>query len=238
VNLDGRNPDETEPNIIYEKGYLFLRMLEEQIGRDPWDRFLRSYFATFAFQTMTTERFLSHLRESIVAGDSTLEHRLRLDEWVYGTGLPPNPPEIVSMGFRTVETAAQHWLAGTGPDSSITNGWKTQQWIHFLRTLRPQLDARKMSLLDARYRFTYRGNAEILHQWLVMAVANGYTSADSVLEDFLHHIGRLRFLEPIYAELGKSPQGLARAQSFYRKARPGYHAVSSSRLDKVLNWKE
>ena len=53
IDLTGRDPDDA-PGIVYEKGALFLRLLEETAGRERWDQFLRGYFDTFAFQPMDT----------------------------------------------------------------------------------------------------------------------------------------------------------------------------------------
>jgi len=41
VDLAGRDPDDGFSDIAYEKGSLFARLLEEQVGRERWDRFLR-----------------------------------------------------------------------------------------------------------------------------------------------------------------------------------------------------
>src|SRR5687768_12658001 len=37
-NLEGRDPDEAATKLPYEKGYFFLRLIEETVGREPWDR--------------------------------------------------------------------------------------------------------------------------------------------------------------------------------------------------------
>src|SRR3712207_8892225 len=41
IDLTGRDPDDA-PGIVYEKGALFLRLLEETAGRERWDYFLRT----------------------------------------------------------------------------------------------------------------------------------------------------------------------------------------------------
>ncbi|HEY7161433.1 MAG TPA: M1 family aminopeptidase/hydrolase, partial [Acidobacteriota bacterium] len=37
LNLAGRDPDEGSTQIPYDKGYLFLRTIEENVGREKWD---------------------------------------------------------------------------------------------------------------------------------------------------------------------------------------------------------
>ena len=81
LDLAGRNPDDGMTAIAYDKGYFFLRMLEERVGRQQWDAFLRDYFDKFAFQSMTTEGFLKHLKANLTVD-------VDLDSWVYSPGLP------------------------------------------------------------------------------------------------------------------------------------------------------
>ena len=39
LHLQGRNPDDGMTAIAYDKGYLFLRMIEETVGRSEFDSF-------------------------------------------------------------------------------------------------------------------------------------------------------------------------------------------------------
>ena len=55
------------------------------------------------------------------------------------------------------------------------------------------------------------------------------------MEKFLLHVGRRKFLKPIYSELAKTPEGLAMGREIYKKARPGYHAVSYQTVDGILD---
>jgi leukotriene-A4 hydrolase len=49
-------------------------------------------------------------------------------------------------------------------------------------------------------------------------------------------VGRRKFLKPLYTELAKTPEGMARARAIYREARPRYHSVSKGTIDKILKW--
>src|SRR5262249_28224179 len=52
THLDGVDPDEAFSTVPYEKGYLFLRALEEAVGRPTWDGFVRAYVRTFRFRSI------------------------------------------------------------------------------------------------------------------------------------------------------------------------------------------
>ena len=55
LDLSGRNPDDGVTSIPYNKGYFFLRLMEESVGREAFDKFLKNYFEENKFKVMTTE---------------------------------------------------------------------------------------------------------------------------------------------------------------------------------------
>ncbi len=56
THLTGIDPDEAFSQVPYEKGYLFLRALEETIGRAAFTTWLQAYIAEFRFGAITRER--------------------------------------------------------------------------------------------------------------------------------------------------------------------------------------
>ena len=236
LNLAGRDPDEGMTNIAYDKGFFFLRMIEETVGREKWDAFLRKYFDTFAFKSMTTEGFVSYLRDNLIGGDKALADKLRIEEWIYKPGLPDNCPKPQAKEFAKVEAQVNAWKGGTPAKQLQTAGWTTQHWLHFLRNLPETMTAKQMAELDAAFTFTQSGNAEILNVWLQRAIAAKYEPAYPALEKFLTGMGRRKFLKPLYTELTKTPEGMEMARRIYEKARPTYHPVSYNTIDEILKW--
>ncbi len=236
LNLIGRDPDDAVNDIAYEKGYMFLRKIEETVGREQWDTFLKSYFNTHAFKSMTTAKFISILRDSVIKGNKKFEDDIQIDTWVYGTGIPKNHPVVTSDAFAEVEKQVQSWIAGTKPSQLATSGWTTQEWMHFMRKLPKPMMKQQMESLDKGFRFTQSGNAEILDEWFLHAIWNNYEQAYPAMEKFLTSVGRRKFLKPLYTEMAKTPEGLALAKQIYAKARPGYHAVSVRTIDDILKW--
>ena len=57
MDLEGQDPELSLGDIAYEKGKLFLRMLEEHYGREKFDSFLKAYFDKFKFQSMNASKF-------------------------------------------------------------------------------------------------------------------------------------------------------------------------------------
>ncbi|MCP4478902.1 MAG: M1 family metallopeptidase [Planctomycetaceae bacterium] len=234
LDLRGRNPDDGMTSIAYDKGYFFLRMLEEKVGREKFDQFLKSYFKKFAFKSMTTEGFLSYLQEN-------LDKNIDFNAWVYSPGLPADVPVVKTEALERVEQAAQNFL--NGDDLSVlavdfeTDQWTTHHWNHFLRSFKNDLSPAQMKSLDDEFKFTQSGNSEITHDWMVLVIGSGYQAGFPRLEEFLTEQGRRKFLQPLYEKMATTPEGLERANRIYAKARPGYHAVSRQTIDKILNYK-
>lgn len=239
VDLTGRDPDEGFTGVPYEKGALFLRHLEETIGREKFDKFVRGYFDNFAFQSITTETFVDYLNKNLLAANANSISSVDVNEWIYKAGLPKNAPQPTSDTFQKVEAQASNYAGGKLAANAInTNVWTTQEWLHFLKSLPQNLGANRMAELDRAFNLTQRGNSEIAFQWLMMAIRNNYQAANSRLEEFLTTIGRRKFVRPLFAELAKTPEGAKRAGEIYAKARPGYHPITSASVDEILKWKK
>jgi leukotriene-A4 hydrolase len=247
IDLKGRDPDAGSTDIPYEKGALFLRHLEQTFGRERFDRFLRSYFDHFAFQSITTEQFRAYLKTNLLNKYPTLAAKVPVDEWINQPGLPAGAPNPTSSAFDRVEEQAKRWMREEVAASAIpTAKWTTQEWLHFLKSLPfPEdkaattavLDRQKMAELDQAFHLTQSGNSEIAFQWLMMSIRNRYEPAYPRLEEFLMSIGRRKFIKPLYEELAKTPEGRERALAIYRRARSTYHPISVASIDEALKWK-
>ena len=236
LSLAGRDPDDAMSAIAYNKGYFFLRMLEEAVGREHWDDFLRRYFDRFAFESMTSDAFVSYLQRHLL-GDLDAEGResLLVQEWIWGPGLPTNMPAVESDSLAAVEHEIERWQGGVPAADLVHGEWETQRTLHFLHNLPESLSLDQLGELDAVFGFTGSGNSEILAAWLLLAVRYEYEPAGAGLTDFLTRQGRRKFLEPLYKELVKTESGRRQAVEIYRRARPSYHAVATNTLDPIVN---
>lgn len=238
LNLDGRNPDDGVSDIAYEKGYFFLRTIENAVGREKWDAFVKKYFNTFAFKTMNTEDFLIYLDNELIHGDKALQEQIQVEKWVYNPGLPENCPQPKSGEFTKVLTQVEAFKGGKKAAELDAKGWMTQHWQYFLRNLPQPLTLAQMSDLDAAFKFTNTGNSEIACDWFQLAIAADYKTAYPKMEEFLIAVGRRKFLKPLYGKLIQTPEGKEWAKAVYVKARPGYHAVAINTIDDMLGVKE
>lgn len=231
LDLEGRDPDDGMTDVAYEKGYAFLRAIEEQVGREKFDAFLRDYFDTYAFQSMTTERFLEHLDRKLLEPNKVV---MNVEDWVFREGIPDNVVVPVSDAFARVDAQLQRWSSGVPAKDLDTRDWVTFQWLHFLRHLPKGLDADRMHDLDAAFGFTASNNAEVLAAWLEQCVKNDHAPAYDRLEQFLTTVGRRKFLMPLYEALVATEKGRKMAEGIYARARANYHSVSTRSIDELM----
>ncbi|MGZ5445588.1 MAG: M1 family metallopeptidase [Thermoanaerobaculia bacterium] len=228
VDFSERDPDDV-PGIAYEKGALFLRLLEETAGRERWDQFLRAYFDKFAFQPMTTAIFVDHLKTAL----PDVVQKVDVNPWIHGPGIPPNAPQPRSEAFARVEQQAKAFSEGGAVDAIQAEEWSSHERVHFIQSL-PILPVEQMAALDTRFHFSDSGNSEVLSAWLEKAIDARYQSVRPAIERFLTSQGRRKFLKPIYEKLAKQPDDLAFARRVYAKARPTYHPVSQATIDDIV----
>ena len=233
VNFEGRDPDEGVSDIAYEKGYSLLRTIEEAVGREKFDLFLRGYFDTHAFNSVTTEVFLAYLEANLIKGDKALQEKINIDSWIYQPGLPTNSPTPSSKKFTILDSLISQWKK-SGDISVLNTKLSTNEALYLISHLPSDITLKQMSDLDNTFKFTASGNSEIQAAWYTLAVRMKYLPAYSNIEMFLTNVGRRKFLMPLYKEMVKTPEGKIWAKRIYSKARPNYHSVAYSSADEIL----
>jgi aminopeptidase N len=229
------DPEGTFGQLDYFKGSTFLRTIEKTVGRARWDVYLTSYFDRHAFQPQTTAGFLADLRANLIRGDTVLEAKLQLDRWAYQPGLPDNAVHIRSPELERIDTQTKAFAAGATAATIDTKAWTTQEWLRFLRALPRSLPAERLADLDKSYGLSASTNAYVRSAWLELAIANRYEPALPSLEAFVTSIGRGILISPLYKELkAQGDWGMPIAKRLYAKARPTYHPVVVTALDKLL----
>ncbi len=233
--LAGRDPDDALTDIAYTKGAWFLQFLEQRFGREVFDPFLRGWFDSHAFQSVTTEQFVEYLHKSLLPKNPNAVTAAELDAWLNQPGIPAFAQRAQSRNFGIVDAARIAWTgSGKLPPASITSAWSTQEWSHFLDGLPSTLTLEQLSALDAAYHFTGTPNGELAQRWYPLAVRSGYHAADAGMAEFVQRVGRRKLIMPIYEALVKTPEGLQIAQDIFSKARAGYHPITTASVEQTL----
>jgi leukotriene-A4 hydrolase len=232
LSLEGRSPDDGMTDIAYNKGYFFLRLIEETVGREKFDVFLKEYFTQNQFQVMDTERFLDYLRKNLV--DAETEKKIDVQAWVYGEGIPANIPAVQSKELEMVDAIRADWENGKLKSEKLPwNNWTYQERYRFISNFSEKVAAARMAELDALYGISTTGNNEVLFAWLEQSVLKRYSTAYDELETFLLNVGRRKFVAPLFEAMvvaGEKDMALR----IYAKSRANYHAVTIGTVDEIL----
>lgn len=228
LDLKTLDPDRAMSDIAYEKGYFFLRSIEEKVGRASFDSFLSSYFNKYAFKSLVSEDFLRELRRAYPGQD------FEISRWVYSDGLPASFDVPLAERFLAVDVEVRRWRDGAAASELVAANWSPFEWLRFLQSLPASTTAQQMEALDDAFSLSKSRNDEVLAQWLMLAISSKYSKGYPALESFLLRVGRLKFIEPLYKELMGSSDSAELGKEIYAKARPGYHPLSALAIDRLM----
>jgi leukotriene-A4 hydrolase len=233
VNTSGRNPDDSLSDIPYEKGYAFLQVIENAVGRERFDQFIRDYFDSHAFKSITTEDFVEYLNANLIKDDKALADKIKVDEWIYKPNVPSNITVVVSEDFNRIDSIQKIWRT-SGIKGLSKNIVSTNEKQHFIDHLPADITPEEMAALDAEFKFTEKGNFVVKRQWFVPAIRHKYEAAYPAIEKFMIATSRTGSLQTLYKEMVKTPEGKAWAKQIFEKARPGYHATTVLAIENLV----
>ncbi len=236
IDLRDRDPVGAFNEVIYEKGRLFFQFLDAKFGRERFDAFMRDYFDHFASKSISTEQFFAYLKTNLLDRYPNTVTADEVMQWVQAPGVPADAVLPVTTAFEAVAEARGRWLDGKLPAKKLdTRDWLTPQWRYFLDQMPRTLRKEQLADLDQTFALSRSSNALVSRSWLMLVIRNGYSPGLARLEEYLKAIGRRKLIEPLYAELMKTPAGATLAQRVFALARPGYHPQTVAAIDPIVN---
>lgn len=233
VSLTGRNPDDGISQIPYVKGYNFLKVIEQAVGREKFDPFIKNYFNAHAFQSITTEDFVKYINDNLIKGNKALADKIKLDDWIYKPGIPSNITPVHSDDFTAIDSIQKNWRK-TGVKGLNQKIKSTTEKQHFIDYLPADITVEEMTAIDAEFSFTKNGNFVIKRQWFVQAIRHQYKTPYPAIEQFMIATSRTGSLMTLYKELVKTPEGKVWAKQIFDKAKSGYHATTIQAVGDLL----
>ena len=225
TQLAGVDPDDAFSQVPYEKGYLFLRAVEEVVGRAAFDGFLRRYMDRFRFQSLTTEELLDFIRKELPGALEAVD----APQWIDGEGVPASAPVARSERLARVQA-----LGTAAPEAEDVARWTPWEWTVYLNRLPRPSPPLLLESLDRSFRLTAAKNPEVLVAWLANAVRSGYAPAVRRTEAFLGEVGRMKYLKPLYAALIAGPGTRPVAEACVQRYRRQYHAIALAGVESLL----
>lgn len=210
----------------YTKGELFLRTLEDILGRSTLDAFLRDYFTDRAFSWTDDRNFIAALREFVGA-----ERMLaaKVTEWIYFSGIPSNitAPTQSSL-YDRVQSRANAFTAGA---PLTVQGWTDTETELFLQLISFNTFRTRASTIDSALGLSFRETPPLL--FLTRSIAASYTPANAAIERVLARGGSNGWITSIYSALIANGQR-QRAIDLLAQYRNRYHPNVVKQIEQQL----
>ena len=219
------HPDGFFTAAAYVKGALFLRTIEELVGRAALDQFLRDYFTAFRLRWVDDVSFLSMLRASLPATTS-----LPLHEWVYEPGLPSSAGAPQSSALFDEVLAQANAFRG-GAQATSPASWTAVETDLFLNMIGDTAYPR-MAELDAVFGLGSRATPPLV--WLNHSIRSNYAPGLEAVERILLRGGPNSWMLILYRTLAETSQGMARGRSIFERAAPHYTDSVRSSIEQIL----
>lgn len=229
-SMQGVDPDAVFSNIPYQKGYAFLVLLEQSVGRQAFDQFIKKYITTYRFQSLTTEGFVAFLeRELPRTGD-----QVDIQEWLYGTGFPDSAPAIRSTLLDDAVGRIQAYQTGKRPTGQEVANWRPGQIHLFLRMLPEQIPVDDCRYFESLFGFKESRDFDLLSAFYTIAIRSGYQDVFSNVEELVGRVGRGLYLKPLYRSMVQTEWARSLARPLFERCRGGYHSITASAIEQIL----
>lgn len=213
----------------YIKGALFIKTLEDHIGRARFDEFLHRYFRAFAYRWVDDQQFTAFLRSTVLT--PALEEQVRLEEWLYEPGLPSNVTAPTSSAIVTrVQQRAALFAAGTHISQLQPESWTPVELDGFLQTAPATVLRSRMAEIDAALALSARTTPPL--SWLTHATHAHYAPANAAVERALMRGGPTGWILSLYNALAHVDHD--RALDIFNRARDRYRDDIEAQVASLL----
>lgn len=229
TDLRGLDPDEVFSVVPYEKGYLFIRLLEQHLGRDRFAQLVSAYIDKFQFKSITTDDFTAfveaHAPGVLAAVDA--------DSWIDGPGVPTNAPSAHVPDLEIVARAAAAF-PHESEELDRASAWSPELRLLFLEALPRPMPNQDCACLEALLGLDEARHCDVVCEWLSIAAASAYEPAFSRIEAYLGSVGRLKLLRPVYAALCRNDATCVLARRWFERVSDSYHPIARAVLGRII----
>lgn len=203
VNLKNKiHPDDAFSSVPYEKGSLFLRYIENIVGGpEKFEPFLRKYFETYKYKSLTTDEFVSFFKSEF--SETKDIEDIDWNTWLYAPGMPPTIPTYnQNYAFecdKFIKNVIDNFNISEENISSLTS----EQKIYILQKLLEvnPLPIEKLEKLEELLQLNNVENSELKFRWLRISLKSHWSKKIEPALKWVTDIGRMKFIRPIYKDL-------------------------------------
>ncbi len=177
------------------KGYLLMKSLEESLGYDKLDRFVKKHIQENQTHTLSDfERELNHylIQEEVI--------HFPLKTWLYGTRIPPFTYKISSKRHLQIHIFVKSLLSNKKflllrKTKATFNHFTPFDWLTFISLLPEHTNTKKLAQLDAQFHLSNHPNRNIQFAWIRYGKRNHYSGIEKPLQDILSKYGDKSLIE-------------------------------------------
>ncbi|MEA1976480.1 MAG: leukotriene A4 hydrolase C-terminal domain-containing protein [Chloroflexota bacterium] len=227
----GIDPDEVFSVIPYIKGSSFVLKLERSVGREVFDAFIKKYIATFSFQSLTTEGFISFLEQELPGAIKNVD----IDEWLYAPGYPESAPALSSSLFDDVKARIDAYESGVLPDSHLVADWIPDQIRLFLLMLPERIPVEDCRHIERIFNLKDTHNYFMMNRFYQIAVRSGYQDVLPGIELMVGSDGRMVNLAMIFRTMVKEDWTREKARPMFERHRDRHHPTTVAVIEGILS---
>jgi leukotriene A-4 hydrolase/aminopeptidase len=224
-DLKGVDPDIAFSLVPYEKGFLFLKTLEEAAGKQAFDALLTKWLRSHRFGAATTDDFLALVEQELPG----LLAKVDANAWISQNLLPAKYWEAQSAKLAAVQN-----VANRAPTKEEASGWSVIEWALYLERMPRPSPVSVCEQLDATFALTASKNYEVLVAWLILACRSGYEPALPRVKEVLGETGRMKYLKPLYSALFARPATKDLARELFARYAERYHPIAQEVVRRLL----
>jgi aminopeptidase N len=228
---EGIDPDDVFSAIPYHKGCAFVMALEEAVGQQRFDEFIKTYISTFSFKSLSTEGFVDFLRQELPEVFGLVD----VQEWLYAPGFPSHAPVLVSSMYDQVQEVLAAYHQGRIPSETDVSNWHREQVLLFLRSLDQGVPVQDCRAIEDLFGFRKSDDAGLVAEFLLIAIRSGYREALPSIEKIVSTVGRSTVILRLFRLMVKTDWIRDLARPLFERYHERHHPATVCRLENILS---
>ncbi len=228
--MKGVDPDDAISNVPYIKGSLFLLSLEQAVGREAFDAFIKQYISRYSFQSLTTEDFAAFLEQELPAAAT----RVDVQEWLYTPGFPAQLPAIESRLYDEVRAGVTAFAQGASLARADVRDWHRDQKLLFLMSIPQTLSPERCRELEALFALRESPDHVLCARFYRISIQSGYQDVEPGVVRLIEQEGRMVMLRRLFQCLAENAWSKDLARPLFERVRARYHPITAAAVDHVL----
>lgn len=238
-DLTETDPDDAFSHVPYEKGYLFLYLLEDAVGGPTiFEPFFKAHIQNFADQSITSEQFKDFTFQYF-SDNPEVSLRLAQFDWDFKSpGMCKVIPTYDDSLILPCRGLADEWLNYGEERTEVYSQLSPDQkvmFFEFLLASEKVLSMITMTNIGDSYQMGDVVNSEILLKWYQLVIKTKSTIYYPAAAKFASERGRMKYCRPILRglyQLGGHAQQLA--VETFTEFKEQYHPIAQAQIAKDL----